>query len=220
MEPKCSIEDDEAGAGLAQAAIPGASQPASASFLKNPIREMEQRMGQLVGQPDRTRLPKLTDSQLELTCLLASEGLDAEGIAQMMGIDRVGAVKRVLKTKAGRIKIAQLKGEVMREELLHRHELARMLPKGRKVLNEAMDTGNTKERSQVAQWLHEAVVTKPAQKHEHRIEAKIEHDLTPLFQQMGEHLAVLRQATQKRDVLDRVKLATEQDVRALSSGDE
>jgi hypothetical protein len=163
-------------------------------------------------------LSSLTEDEQTLVCKLASADVPLEQIADALMV-KPGVIRKLVRSRPGKARIRALKVADRTAEIQQKFGLLEMLPKARKVLSGAMDTGNTKERSQVAQWLHEAVISKPVQKVEHKIQGKLEHDLTPLFQGMAEHLKALKEANQGR-MASRVIEATERDVRALPSGDE
>ena len=161
----------------------------------------------------------LSQDEGEIACMLAARDWTFDQIRDSVGCGKK-TLRRFIHSRPAKARIKYLKTAKQRAEVEQDLGLVGLLPKARTVLNEAMDRGNTKERSQVAQWLHEAVISKPVQKVEHKIQGKLSHDLTPLFAQMGEALQALKQANSGRDPLSRVQIGTEKLVRALPSGDE
>lgn len=146
--------------------------------------------------------------------MLAAEGEPIERIMSILGKPR-RAVKRIIGSKLGKQRIDQIRGELILAEVKQKYGLARLLPKARTVLEEALYQGDSRTRPKVAQWLHEAVISKPAVKNELKIQGVIQHDLAPLFEQMGDHLRALREANSSRDPLARVKVGTASLVRQM-----
>lgn len=155
---------------------------------------------------------------METVCLLTAGGVEKARIAEILGCHpyRVGAV---LKKRANKDRVAQLKGEMLKHEVEQHFGLMRMLPKSREVIGRALD-GSEKVRVETAKWLHESVIAKPAQKQELRIQGRVEHDLKPLIEQMGKQIEVFRERAQNSKALERVKIGTAALVRQLPSGEE
>jgi len=160
-----------------------------------------------------------SELEVEAALELAVAGFAPEKIAEVLGVKN-HVVIRYLKTKLVKDRVREMKAAAVVGKVQHLHELERMLPKSRKAIKTVFETGDVKETRQMAQWLHEAVISKPAQQHELKIQGKIEHDLTPVFEQIGQHLSALREANQHRNPLARVQIGTEKLVRAIPSGDE
>lgn len=155
----------------------------------------------------------LTQEQREAACKMAAMDVSPERIAAILET-KLSLVTREFRRKSSQRRVEALKGELVLREVEQHFGLMGMLPKARKVLDGGLDTGDTKTRTQIAQWLHEATISRPTVKTQLTIQGKVEHDLAPLFAQMGEHLAALRDHNRGRDPLARVQIGSAALVRA------
>lgn len=160
------------------------------------------------------RVRTLSPEGEEAACKLAAHGMDAESIAPVLG-ERLTTVARALNKKIAQRRIAFLRGQVLLREIEHGFALPEMLPQARAALIDVMQTGDLKERSVAARWLHGALVAKPVQQTRTQIEVsgKLQHDLSPVLEQIGKHLAAIRSANVGRDPLARVRSGSEALVR-------
>ena len=163
-----------------------------------------------------TRQRILNEQEAETACKLMSQGYDNQRVAEILCC-KPYTIDRLRRSRPGKARILQLKHFLTKVEVEQRFGLAEMMPKARAVLGGVLEVGNARERAQTAQWLHEQVVTKPAVKHEHKIQGRLEHDLGPVFQQMGEHLAALRKANEEdsRQRPNEIEVGSEKLVRML-----
>ena len=165
--------------------------------------------------PSRTlakRGPKnLSDEQFESACLLASRGMPTEQIAEILWVPEK-RIARTLRKPTAQARVAYLRGRHVLQEIEHDAKLRDMLPDARTAIYDAIANGSIPQKQRSAHWLHESLVPKPVQRTESRVEvdARVRHDLAPVFGQIKDLLKTVREANESRKGWqDRVKLGGE-----------
>ena len=120
-------------------------------------------------------------------------------------------------------KVEEVRGLVIRETATHYFEMMAMLPQVRAVLQGGLVSPGLEERVRIslAQWFHETLVPRPAQRQEHDVHLSggVDHNVTGLLAQIGTDLAALREENLGVNPLARVRTGPEALLRpVLTSG--
>lgn len=147
----------------------------------------------------------LSEADFESACLLAARGVDTETIAAVLA-EKPTKVARAIRSPKGKQRIRKIRGSEVLLEVTHQDRMRDMLPVARQaILDGIRHAQNSKNAADVGRWIHEAVIAKPAQKHEHKIEGRIEHDLTPVFDKILGLIETVKEVREGRpDPLRRV----------------
>ena len=152
----------------------------SASSLSAPLPV---RRSSLPSETEKTKIARL-----------AAQGMEVGQIASALRL-KVSGVGRFLNSKRGKALTQESRAFLELTQAEHQSGLVEMLPKVRQTISHVMDFGTARERSQAAQWVHEAVVSKPTQKVDVSVNGRLEHDLSPVLETIGRLLGDLREKT-------------------------
>lgn len=184
--------------------------PGSGAVQQSPAQQDSPDSGR--SAPTRTpskRGPKhLSEEQFESACLLIARGLATEQVAEILWVPEK-RVARALRKPTAQARIAYLRGRHVLQEIEHDAKLRDMLPGARNAIYDAIANGSIPQKQRSAHWLHEAIIAKPATRTESRVEveARVRHDLAPVFGQIKDLLKGVREANADRaSWRDRVKL--------------
>lgn len=163
--------------------------------------------GSLAAPAPPSRIPRVrvrfTDRQWDQVVQLAARGVDPETIAAVALLP-VKQVERAIRCKDGQQRIRAWRGRAILAELEHEEQLRDMLPTARGAIRDGMKLAPAKDAAQVGLKLHEALIQKPPQRIEHRVDGRIEHDLAPIFERLTQGIAQIREAQQGKNPLERV----------------
>ena len=216
VDDKLHTPGDGDGAAPAPQASPAAPTPAASSLAAHPNLRNGTRKGERRGL-----YGNLDADSFESMCLLASRGMPAAEIAGVL-LRSERKIEQLLKRPSTKARIAYLRGQQALRELEHEHELRELLPKARLAVAKAMAEGSIPQSQRSAHWLHEQLIPKPAQRVEKHVtlDGRVQHDLAPVFGQIKDLLASVREANQGDGWRKRVKSGGEAIARpALTSGE-
>ena len=164
----------------------------------------------LTPAPPPPRWKALTEEGFESACMLAVRGVDVDTIAAVLR-EPAKRVERALRSRPGRKRLQELRGASVLRKIKYEEKLSSLLPHGAEAIEQGLRKAATvKNAADVGRWLHEAMVAKPAQKHEVDVSGRIEHDLSPVFERIAEGLRELKEAQRGRpDPLTRVMDGTQ-----------
>jgi hypothetical protein len=118
------------------------------------------------------------------------------------------ALKRMIDGSL-RHKIEEVRALVIRETSTHWHELTAMLPQARLNMQTALLSTDERTRVDMSKWIHDAVVPRPTQRHEHEATVNLGEGTGELLTEIRDRLGEISQANQGRSGLARVRSGRE-----------